>query len=243
MAGRVKARQFAQHHDALPRGQGQFTRRTDRLTKATLDAAIDQGIDPRHGLEVLDVDLGVLVQDHAGVEQPRGVEQGLDAVHQPIRLAAPFELHIGRDVAAGAVLRLERTVVLFDHQVTQLVHESAVTAHLGRIAQVRRDDEVQVPLQRMTEDDGVVIAMDREQALQVDGTLGQPVERKGNVLDDHRSPRGTHRADRGKHTLADLPQALEFFRDIGEADLTEPGHRFQGLPDAADVGVQPGLIR
>ena len=65
----------------------------------------------------------------------------------------------GRHVAAGAVLGLQRAVVCLDHHRAHRVHEAAVALDLGRVAEVLREDEVQVALERVAEDDRLVVAM------------------------------------------------------------------------------------
>ncbi len=101
--------------------------------------------------------LGVVVDDDAGIEQAIGVQQRLDAAHQRHPLRPPFQLHIGGHVAAGAVLGLERPAKAHGDEFRHRVHKGAVAGHLGRIVKALGKDEVQVPLQRVAEDDGFTV--------------------------------------------------------------------------------------
>ena len=134
------------------RGDSDRVREGRPPRKAALDARIHDGIARRHGLEVGQVGLGVIVDDDARIEQAVRVQQRLDAPHQrhpsdPI--PAPHRGH----VAAGAVLGLERPAKAHGDELRHRIHKGAVAGHLGRIVKALGKDEVQVPLQRVAEDD------------------------------------------------------------------------------------------
>jgi len=165
----------------------------------------------RHRLQVRQVRLRVVVEDHARIEQAGRVEQTLDLAHQRQALVAPLAAHERGHVAAGAVLGLEGAVVAADHQPHHVVHEGGVALHLGRIAEVLREDEVQVALEGMAEDDGLVVgphvAVPRQEPLQVERGGGQVRHREGHVLDHDRGARPAPRAHRREGALAHLPEA------------------------------------
>ena len=92
-----------------------------------------------------------------------------------------------------------------DHR-AQLVHEAAVALHLGGAAEVLGEDEVQIAVERVAEDDRLVVAVALQQALQVERGLGQALDREGDVLDDHRGAGRAHRADRREDALAHVPE-------------------------------------
>ena len=98
-----------------------------------------------------------------GLSRPCGSNSRLIARISAYASRAPFELDERRDVAAGAVLGLERAVVLFDDHPAQRVHEAAVALDLRGVVEVLREHEVQVALERMAEDDRVGVAVLREQ--------------------------------------------------------------------------------
>ena len=215
-ARRSQARHFAQPDDALPRRQRQSAGRTVRLAKAALDALVHQRIDGRHRLDIFEVRFRVVVEDDAGIEQVARIEQRLDFPHQSIRLLAPFQLDERRDVAAGAVLRFQRAVVLVDDHPAHVVHEIFVAFGFGGIGKVGRDDEMQIAFERVAENDRAGITMLVEKALQIERHRRQSGHRDRDILDDDGGAGRPRRADRGKQTLADRPQLGEFFGPVGE---------------------------
>ena len=77
----------------------------------------------------------------------------------PVGLRAPLQLDEGGHVAAGAVLGLERAVEAAHHHVADLVQERLVAGHLGRVAEVLGEDEVEVPVEGVAEDDPLGVAV------------------------------------------------------------------------------------
>ncbi|OPZ67582.1 MAG: hypothetical protein BWY83_02572 [bacterium ADurb.Bin478] len=150
--------------------------------------------------------LGIVVQNHAGVEQVFRIQQLFDLPHDVIRFFAPFELDKRRHVAAGAVLPFERTVVFFYHQGRHLVHKPAVPFHLRRPVEILFKDEMQTSFQGVAEDDGVVVAMAGKQGLKIQHRFSQTGNRKSDILDDDRCSGLAHGADGWKQTFADVPQ-------------------------------------
>ena len=106
--------------DALARGQREVAARAERLAEAALDALVDLLLDFGQRLEVLEVRVGIVVDEHAGVEQPFGIDQRLHAHHDLERRAAPLGLDERRHVPSGAVLGLQRAVVLPDHHLDEV---------------------------------------------------------------------------------------------------------------------------
>ena len=119
--------------------------RADRLAEAALDAARRRP--PRSRgvrLEVAQVHVGVAVEHDARAEHAVRVGQLLDPPHHLGGLGAPLALDERRHVAPGAVLGLQRAVVLVDDQVDEVVHERLVALAVGRLREVGREQEVQV---------------------------------------------------------------------------------------------------
>ena len=152
--------------------------------------------------------LRIVGQDDAWVEQAFGIKKRLDAAHQIGGLLAPFHLYERRHVAAGAVLGFERAVVLPDHQIADVVHKARVALHLGVIAKILGEDEVQIALQCVAEDDGLGITMLQEKRLQIEGGGGQRFNRERHVFDDHGGAGFAHGADGGERALAHFPVHL-----------------------------------
>ena len=88
--------------------------------------------------------LGILGQEDPRRENVLRIGQTLQLPHKRGEFCAPFALDKRRDVAPGAVLGLERTVVFPDHEIDDVGHELAVALNLFRIVQEWRDQEVQV---------------------------------------------------------------------------------------------------
>ena len=206
-ARRVEPRDLAPADDALARRQRQTARRALRLAEAALDALVHQRVGGGQRLQVLQVRFRVVVEDHAGVQQPVRIEQRLDATHRRASPAAPHSISTnGAMLRPGAVLGLQRAVVGVDDHRAHRVHEAAVALDLGGAAEVLREDEVQVAFERVAEDDGFGIAMLLQQASQVERGFGQPLDRERHVLDDHRGAGRAHRTDGREHALAHVPQ-------------------------------------
>ena len=75
---------------------------------------------------------------------------------------------------------------------------------------------MEIALQGVAEDDRFVIAMPLEQLDQAVDALGQLLDRKGHVLDDHRGAGLTYRTHGGEGVLADLPQLVVDQRVVTE---------------------------
>jgi hypothetical protein len=221
--------------DALARRERQPARRALRLAEAALDALVDERIGGRQRLQVREVGERIGVEDDARIEQALRVEERLDAAHRRDRSGAPFELDERRDVAAGAVLGLQRAVVLRHDHRAHRGHEAAIAVDFGGAAEVLREDEVEVALERVAEDDRLAVAVLPEERLQVERRRGEAIDREGNVLDDHRGSGRAHRADRREHALAHVPERRRLRRVGCEAERPcqrEPAERVGDRVDA-----------
>ncbi len=100
-------RHVAADHDALPRREGDALARTGRLAVAAFDTAVDFLLDRRHPLQVVQVRIGVIGEDHSGVQDAVGVEQMLDLPHHVGEFVTVLASHERRHDASGAVLGLQ----------------------------------------------------------------------------------------------------------------------------------------
>ncbi len=107
VAVRSRALDAAAHHDALARREGQVLRRAGRLAVAALDAAIGLDLDRLRVLEVLQVRVGILVDEHARIEDAARIAQALERAHHVVELVAVLTTDVGRHDPARAVLGLE----------------------------------------------------------------------------------------------------------------------------------------
>src|SRR5450631_4080410 len=121
-----QAHDFPPADDTLPRRQRESVRRTLRLAKSTLNALVDEPVALRQRLQVLEMYVGIVVDDNTGIEQPLRVEQHLYLPHQRIGFGAPFEFDKRSDIAAGTMLGLERAVVFLDDHPAHRIHEAPI---------------------------------------------------------------------------------------------------------------------
>ncbi len=153
---------------------------------------------------------GIAGNDHFGVEQGVRVEQGFDPAHDAPGGIAPFLPDKGRHIATGAVFGLQRAIVFSGHQITDFLHEGIVTGHGLGTVETRREHKVQVAVQRVTEQQRLVVTVFVEQCGQAAYPVGQILDREGHILDDHGGALRTHRTDGRKHALAQRPVGLAF---------------------------------
>ncbi len=248
-------------HDTLAGGQAQVARWAVAFAETAFHARVDQRIGRRQGLEILQVNRRVGIENDPGIEQAPGIEDSLDLLHQPIGIAAPLLFNKRGHVAAGAVLGLERPVIGVHHHVGDVVHKAGVAVQFCGITEIGRKDEMQVAGQGVTENNGLPVTVLVKQSLQVQGGRGQAVYGKGHILDEHggaQIPHGTHG---GQQALADLPQVVTLdgvVRKNRRKDQVSPlqspfvgpaaiggAHRhpfFQCVGNGLDMGRQGGKI-
>src|SRR5690606_28020842 len=218
-AGALTGLDVAPDDDALAWGEGQPVGWADRLADPWPGALVDVLVGGRHRLGVLQVGVRVFAEHCGRVEDAGGVAQALDLPHQRVGFAAPFQLDEGRHVAAGAVFGLERAAEFDGYQLRHFAHEGLVASDLRRVIEALGEDEVQVALQRMAEEDRLVVAVLVEQFDQAVDTLGQALDGEGDVFDDHRGAGLAHGADCREGVLADLPKLVVDHRVFAEVDL------------------------
>ena len=166
-------------------------------------------------LNVLQVDAVVAGQDHVRREDAVRVGELLDPPHHVRGLLAPLVADERRHVDAGAVLGLERAVVLVDDQRDQIGHERRVPVPVARVGEPGGQREVQVAVGRVP--GGVrQEAVLGQQFLQVLGPLGDAVRREAHVLDDQGGTVGALLSDDAEESVADPPGQLDLFRVAGE---------------------------
>ena len=229
---------LAAHDDALARRKGQPARQAVHLTEPAFDAAVDQRIGQRQRFEMGEMAAGIVVEDHPGVQQPRGVEQLFDSPHHGTGGVAPLAAEEGRHVAPRAVLGFERAVVPADDEFRNVVHQRLVAGRFDRGRERLVDDEMVVALERMPVDTGIVIAVAGNQRLQFGGRTGQVPDMKGDIFDQAGGPGGTAAAHRRKDARTEGPKLRLFGRIVGEPRGNIERKAPQQLPDAGDVGGQ-----
>ena len=197
--------ELAPQHDALPGRQGQILARAHRLAVAALDAAVHLHLDRRRDLEVRDVRGGVLVEQHARVQQAERVDEPLDLLHDLEQLVAVLPPHERSHDPASAMLRLERAVVT-QHELDHVLGEGDVAVEFRGIPEVLVEHEVDVAVLGVPEDDAVLVAVAVEQLHQPGAGVEQRRNGHRDVFEQGRRPRRPAARDGRVETLADVPE-------------------------------------
>src|SRR5512141_819214 len=153
-----------------------------------------------------DVSLRIGVDDHARVEHVIGIEQRLEVPHDGVGIAPPFGFDEWRHIATGAMLGLERSVVL---AADNLYHRADETIEVLRVfvrVEGLINEEVQVAIFCMTEYDAIPITKIREEMLQVCQRIGETMNGKSKIFVNANASRRTHRADGRDDAFARFPK-------------------------------------
>ena len=184
----------------------------------------------------------VRVQEHAGVQDAVRVEQPLDPFHHRVGALAPLGPHERGHVAPGAVLGLDRPVVLVHHQLDEPLHEGPVAFDRLGAAHVLREHEVQVSVLGVAEDRGVGNAVAREQLLAVADRLRQPLDRDRDVLGQECRAARAQPAGAGCEPLAQVPERRPLGLAGGEARGLEQPAGLQDRLHVPDRGRERRLV-
>ena len=157
------AGELAAQHDPLPWGRGQVAAGAGRLAEPALDAVVRDLLDLRCRDQVAQVHAGVGFKTTPGASTASGSASSLYTPHQLGRVLAPLALYVGRHVDPGAVLGLQRAVVLAEDQLDQALHERLVALQVLGLREVRGEHEVEVPRRSVAGDAGeeAVLAEER----------------------------------------------------------------------------------
>ncbi len=191
---------------------------------------------------MLEVRLGVAVDEHAGVEHAGGVEEELDLAHHVVQFVAELRANIGSHHPAGAVLGLERSAFAED-QFHEVLGERAEAGQSLGAAEVVGEHEVHVAVFGMAEDHAVFVLVLVEQPDEFHAGAGQRRDRHGDVLEEGVGALRTRAAHGGDDPLAQVPQLAAdagVGREIGrqgepqpvddpEAGLQQLGQPFGGV--------------
>ena len=97
---------------------------------------------------------------------------------------------------------------------------------------------MQIAFEGVSPDDGLMVAVLLEDAMQVAGGLRQFRHGKCYILDDHCGSRLTHRSHGGEDAFANVPQFGVLRRILGELDCTQLRDRLQRCLDCGDLLLQ-----
>ena len=106
----------------------------------------------------------------------------------------------------GAMLGLERAIEAVDDQFHHIVDEARILVDGALIVERLGDDEVKIAVLGVSEDDAVVITVAAEEPIQILRGGREVLDGEGDVFDDDRGAAVADRADRGKHSGANLPE-------------------------------------
>ena len=202
VAASAQPGQLARHGDALARRGGEGPRRALRLAEAALDAAVDDGSAGGSGLRCFRWARGSSLMMTPGLSRPCGSSSALTR-RIIAKAAGPHS-----SSTKGAMLRPVPCSALSEpskrvrHHLADVVEEGLVAGHLGRVAEVLGEDEVEVPVEGVAEDDPLGVAVAGEGPLQLDGAGGQVLHGEGHVLDDDGGADAAGRAHRREEAAA-----------------------------------------
>ena len=171
------------------------------------------------------------VDDDAGIEQAGGVGERLELAHDLVGFGAPLGLDERSHVASGAVLGLERSVEAVDDEFHHIVNEARILVDGALVVERLGDDEVEIAVLGVAEDDGIVVAVAAEEAVQILRGGRQVLDGEGNVFNDDRGAALAHRADGREHSGANLPE-----RCLGCAAIVGELRGLQQLEPRGGVG-------
>ena len=206
---------FATYGDPLAGRESEILARAYRLAEPAVHAPVDFRLDCRSGLQVLQVDHRVIADDHARIEHSCRVEQEFDLAHHVIQLIAVLSAHERRHHPTGAVLSLQRSART-EHQLDHVFSERRKPGEQLRSIEALVEQEVNVPVLRVTEDHRLLIPVPVEQAGQ--RFTGARQFRHGNchVFKKGSRARRTRTRNRRIQALAHMPQIRPRARHLSQ---------------------------
>ena len=114
----------------------------------------------------------IVIENNARIQQTFRVEQVFDGFHHLIGCISPFVAYKRSHVSARTVFCLQRAVVFVRNQCLDIIHQVFVAFHFGFAAKRLIEDEVVVPLQRMSVYTSILVAVTGYELLQFGGCFG-----------------------------------------------------------------------
>ena len=118
------------------------------------------------------MNVGIIRDDDVRAEDGRRIEGALDVDHHAVQLVAVLSANVGCHDAAGAVLGFEAATDA-EHEVDHLVRELLVTQEAARVVEALIEKKVDVAILGVTEDDGILVPVPREQLLESGASGGE----------------------------------------------------------------------
>ena len=159
----------------------------------------------------------VVIENNARIQQTFRVEQVFDGFHHLIGCISPFVAYKRSHVSARTVFCFQRAVVFVRNQCLDIIHQVFVAFHFGFAAKRLIEDEVVVPLQRMSVYTGILVAVTGYELLQFGGCFGQVLDVESHIFDEARCSRFPRPAHGREDAGADGPVLRILFGLVGEA--------------------------
>ena len=172
---------------------------------AAIRYSVEVVVQYRQWLQTLDEALWIIIEDHTLVQQALRIEDSFQLLHHLVGLLLPLVLYKRCHVTTRAMLSLQRTVVLLNHQTSYVAHHLFIALHLTVALETLVQDKVIVSLESMTVDTSITITMISNHLLQLHRCLGQVVNMEGHILNQTRGAYRTRSTHRGEDTRADGP--------------------------------------
>ena len=232
--------------DPLPGCGGQVLGGADGFAVAAFHAVVDDVSDGFGGFDVFEVQLRVIGDDGARVENAVGVAGVFDVNHGLVEVVTVLALHEGGHDSAGAVLGLEGALFP-EHEVHHVFGELVVAVKGFFTGEVLGDEEVDIAVFGVSEDDGAVIVVFVEEFLQVGADSAEFFHGDGNVFQQGHGALGAVAHDLGVESVAHDPHLVAAFDVAGHfgrgGEPTELGEGFFAGGDAfGDAVVVHGLV-
>ena len=170
----------------------------------------------RQWLQTLDEALRIIIEDNTLIQQALRIEDGFQLLHHLVGLILPLVFHEWCHVTARAMLSLQRTVVLLNHQTGYVAHHLLIALYLTVALETLIQDKVIVALESMTVDTSIAITMISNHLLQLHRCLGQVVNMEGHILYQTRGAYRTRTTHRGEDTRTDGPVLSVDLRILGK---------------------------
>ena len=181
--------------------------------------------------------VGVVVEQHSGVEQAGRVDEPLDLAHHLIELVAVLPPHERSHDATRAVFGLERAP-LPEHEVDHVGREALIARKpLGGV-ETLVEQEVKVAVFRVPEDHRVLVALALEQRDEPFARGLEPLDRHRDVFEQRRRARGSAARDGREQPLAQVPQLSTRARVAAER-----GRRLFWIDGCCAEGPHPLQLR
>ena len=176
-------------HNALAGRRGQVLGWAHGFAVATFHAVINDLTDRVGGLDVLEMQLRIVSDDRARIENPLRIAGVLHVHHGLIQIIAILTVHKRGHDASSAVLGLQRAL-LAQHQLHHVLGELVVTVQGLRASKILRDQEVNIAVLRVPENHRAIIVVLIKQHLQFSTHTAELLHGHSNVLQQrHRALR------------------------------------------------------